>query len=664
LFEKKPKIDNNRRMDKYKGLILDKFQKQAIEEINRGNSIIISAPTGAGKTLIAEYAIEKAISRNKGIIYTAPVKALSNQKYRDFQKLYKDKAGILTGDVSINSEAEVLIMTTEIFRNLILTEPERLSKKEWVIFDEIHYLDDFERGTVWEESLMLMPRHLKILALSATVPNVDKISGWLNDIHHIPIQVIKENIRPVPLKFFFQSSNRIFTKLEDLEESIIETNKIRKIGKIRSKDAPLPKPNRIQTLFEHLKEKEALPCIYFTFSRARTEILAQELAKFDFLNKDEKEKITGLYKKLISKFDLYNNPTAGYLTELVKKGIAFHHAGLLPTLKEVIEQLFTSRLLKVIFTTETFALGINMPARTVVFDTLRKFYGRYHRNLKTRDLYQMAGRAGRRGIDKQGFVFLRINPASISINELKDTLYGQPEKITSQLRSNYATILNLYKDLDENIYDIYPLSFHSYQSDRYGKDKALSLIKSKLSLLKKLNYITGGGNLSNKGKLASRIYSYELQVGEMYEKNFLQRLGEKELAVVISSLIYQPRKNQRRARLNKKERDLAYTLTNITKAIHKEEKKFRIYPQAKRFYFNLNQPLLLWLDGIKFSKLSKFTNIDEGEIVRCFRMDIQMLRELILFEEFEEEFKQKAKRIIRRLNRDVVDAEKQLRQEI
>ncbi|GAG04541.1 unnamed protein product, partial [marine sediment metagenome] len=192
----------------------------------------------------------------------------------------------------------------------------------------------------------------------------------------------------------------------------------------------------------HLQEKDALPCIYFAFGRRRCENLAFELYSFNFLSQQEQEQITLMYDSLCQRFDLKHEKSAQSLGTLIKRGIAYHHAGMLPTLKEVIERLFTSRLLKVIFTTETFALGINMPARTVVFDELRKFYGRYHHNLKTRDFYQMAGRAGRRGMDKEGYVYCRINPRRIQFEELRTILYGKPERITSKFNSSYATVLH------------------------------------------------------------------------------------------------------------------------------------------------------------------------------------------------------------------------------
>lgn len=648
----------------YKNLTLDPFQEEAIRYIEKGFSLLISAPTGSGKTLIAEYAIERAVEKNRGIIYTAPIKALSNQKYRDFRKNFKEKAGILTGDVSINPEAKILIMTTEIFRNLILIDSEKLKNREWVIFDEIHYLDDMERGTVWEEALMLLPPHLKIIALSATVPNIEEIASWLKSIHKNPLKVIKEEKRPVPLKFYFQINNKFFLSFKSLKNSHLLFKDYNQLKKKSYRRVPGSQKNTLSKLFNFLSSQNLLPCIYFSFSRFRTEILAQEISSFNFLNTQETKEITSLYLSFLKKFELEGEKTSEYLYSLIKKGVAFHHAGLLPTLKEVIERLFTSRLLKVIFTTETFALGINMPARTVIFDSLRKYYGSSIKNLKTRDFYQMAGRAGRRGIDKKGYVFIKINPSRITEKELQRIIYGKSERILSQLRSNYATVLNLYRDMKEKIYQIYPLSFHFFQARKEKKEEALQLLRRKLALLKELNYITSNQNLSWKGELASRIYSYELAIGEFYESHYLESCSLKELAILITALVYEPRKNEKKPKPSKYIKKIIEKAEAILKTVYRLERRFKIYPRSKKLYFHMGEIALLWFEGIRFSQLQRFTHIDEGELIRYFRMAIQIFRELLSFEGFSEDFKDRIRQILSRINRDEVDAEKQLRQEI
>ncbi|MDD5568415.1 MAG: DEAD/DEAH box helicase, partial [Candidatus Omnitrophica bacterium] len=507
-------------------MIYDRFQEEAIDFINQGHSVIVSAPTGAGKTAIAEHIITTSIEKNIGVIYTAPIKALSNQKFRDFQAQFGDKIGLLTGDVSLNASAPVLIMTTEIFRNKILDEPRSLEQYSWIIFDEIHYIDNPERGTVWEESLIFLPKHMNLLGLSATIPNIQQFASWIESIHNKTVKVVIEDKRPVPLRFLFQAGGEI-------------TDKIEHFKRLR-----FFKPNKLFGLINYVRNAQGLPCIYFVFGRRRAEELASELACSNFLNGEEKTRILKTYTDLCERFDLKNDRTAQNLYQLIQNGIAYHHAGMLPTLKEVIERLFTSRLLKVIFTTETFALGINMPSRTVIFDELRKFYGRYVRNLKTRDFYQMAGRAGRRGIDTEGFVYCRLNLQRIRIDEAKRIIYGRPEEVRSQLNTSYATILNLYGKYQEDLFKIYPLSLHFFQSRKNDQKEALRLIEAKLKLLKDLNYINNGA-LTEKGEFAKNVYGYELISSELYEQHILEQLDEFGLGVIAVSAVFEPRKNQR-----------------------------------------------------------------------------------------------------------------------
>ncbi|MCM8795477.1 MAG: DEAD/DEAH box helicase [Candidatus Omnitrophica bacterium] len=624
-------------------MVYDRFQQEAIDYINQGYSVIVSAPTGAGKTAIAEYVIEICLKKGKGVIYTAPLKALSNQKFRDFQNQYQDNIGILTGDVSINPLAPVLIMTTEIFRNKVLDEPESLKAYAWIIFDEIHYIDNPERGTVWEESLIFLPEHMKILGLSATIPNIKEFAQWIESIHKRPFKTVIEDKRPVPLHFLFQCNNEIAEKIETLKR--VHDNR----------------PNRLNTLINYLRQKDGLPAIYFVFGRRRAEDLAFELSGYNFLNDQERAQITHLFNELCARFDLQHERSAQILYPLVQRGIAYHHAGMLPTLKEVVERLFTSRLLKVIFTTETFALGINMPSRSVIFDELRKFYGRYIRNLKTRDFYQMAGRAGRRGMDKQGFVYCRINPHHINFEEVKRIIYGRPEEVKSQLNTSYATILNLYARYKEDLYKIYPLSLHYFQSCKYEQKEALRLIEAKLKLLKDWNYILDG-ILTQKGKFAKSVYGYELILAELYDNNILEQLDEFGLGVLSLAIVFEPRKNQHLGVLSKNSRRIKQITEEIYAQIRHKEQRYKIYPFSKSPAFHLSTAIEAWLRGMNFNKILQYTDTDEGEVVRYFRMAVQILREINDAKVTSRTLREKIRKTIHVINRDIVDAEKQLRE--
>lgn len=641
-------------------MLYDPFQQQAIDHINQGYSVIVSAPTGAGKTAIAEHIINECLQSDKGVIYTAPIKALSNQKFRDFQRQYADKIGILTGDVSINPDALVLIMTTEIFRNKILEEPRSLEDKHWVIFDEIHYIDNYERGTVWEESLMFLPAHMRVLGLSATIPNIEELAGWIGKVHSKPIKTVIETVRPVPLHFSYQCQGQITDNMKDLKRLCRDAPAYAYKGK-RYHYAHNLKPNRLKPLIEHIEENNGLPLIYFAFGRQRCEHLAEELYANNFLTAAEQEKITSLFNELALRFGLNHEKSAMLLLPLIKRGIAYHHAGMLPTLKETIERLFFSRLIKVIFTTETFALGINMPAKTVVFDDLRKYYGRFHRELKTRDFYQMAGRAGRRGIDKEGFVYSRVNNYRMKFQEVEKVIFGGYEKVISQFNTSYATLLHLYARYREDIYDIYPLSFHYFQSNAKRRQDNLDLMRSKVELLKRWGYISEN-QLSDKGIFASQVYGYELTFAELYKAKTLEQLDEFQLGMLAAALVFEPRKQDEPVRLIRRAKIVQDVVSGLSDKIIKEERKCRITPASKRCFFHLAGGLLVWMQGADFNRTLMQTNVDEGEVIRYFRMAVQLLREIYSAPVVSALLKEKARNAINAINRDVVDAEKQLRE--
>jgi len=500
---------------------------------------------------------------------------------------------------------------------------------------------------------------MKMLALSATIPNIDEIASWLQSIHKKPLKIVKEMKRPVPLHFFYQTQGEIADNLHKVNSLSYKGNRFyHHRGRRYSKRGHI-KSNRPDSLFKHLSREDRLPCIYFVFGRRRCQYLAEEMMKFNFLNQNEKHNIIKLYKLLCKKFDLDNDKSSFLMLSLIERGIAYHHAGMLPTLKEVVERLFTSRLIKVIFTTETFALGINMPARTVVFDELRKFYGTSFNTLKTRDFYQMAGRAGRRGIDREGFVYSRVNPNYISFQELNKIIYGTPEKVQSRFNASYATILNLYQSYEEKLYDIYPSSLHYFQGKVQFRKRALESLHSKVKILKELGYIRKN-RLTKKGEFSKNVYGYELSLTELYEKGILEQLSETELGILCVALVFEPRKKSVMPKLNRYSRSLQNTTDKTLSHIRKLEKNFKIRPLSKVYYFHLSPCIEAWMKGEDFNRILSYTNEDEGEIIRHFRMAIQILRE-ILDTPSSSEFKDKVKKVIYLINRDIIDAERQLR---
>jgi len=648
----------------------DPFQQRAIDAIDRGASLFVAAPTGSGKTVIADYVIDQALRRGRQVIYTAPIKALSNQKFRDFSARERERVGIMTGDVTISPRAPLLIMTTEIYRNTLLEDASRLARCSWVIFDEIHYLDDPERGTVWEEAIMFTPQHINLLALSATIPNVEELASWIRHVHGRPIEVITEDQRPVPLHVLFQCQNKILESYQDLKQSGYQNREDWRALRHRVRhqrhrrhhddDRWQVRQNRLDTLVQHLAQKDHLPCIFFTFGRRRTEDLAWEASGLGLVTPAEQAQLKALVGDLIRRYQLEHNPSAEALSHLIERGVAYHHAGMLPTVKEVVEQCFVSRLVKLIVTTETFALGLNMPARSVVIDTLKKRVGERFELLRCREFSQMAGRAGRRGMDPAGFVYLRINPTQITYSEVMRLLHSTPEKVQSRFNTAYATLLNLYRRHARRVLELFPQTLYHFQTSGPRREAGLEFMERKLDLLQDRGFLTDEG-LTDKGEFASWMYGYELLLSELHAQGLLESLDPPSLAVLLVAVVYEPRPTLEPVRLNAMSRRLEALCDEPLRVIHRAETKFRITPKSKAPQFQLAATTEAWFHNAPFSRLMKLSEVDEGEIVRYFRMSVQLLRQLNESPAASSGLRRNAQLVLSRINRDVVDAEQQLR---
>ncbi|GFS36787.1 helicase SKI2W, partial [Nephila pilipes] len=419
---------------------LDPFQQKAVVHLEKKESVFVAAHTSAGKTVVAEYAIALARNHVTRVIYTSPIKALSNQKYRDFKEKFGD-VGLITGDVQINPTAFCLIMTTEILRSMLYHGSDVVRELEWVIFDEVHYINDSERGVVWEEVFIMLPDHVNLIMLSATVPNTAEFAEWLGGIKKRKIYVISTLKRPVPLMHYLytgsvgKSENDIFPIVDSSGKFLTEEYmKATKPKDNKSKSSTGPKGPKYNLgvaqekniyigLLGYLQKKDLLPAVCFTLSRKKCNIHAEMLCCKDLTTQVEKREITKFFNECISKLKSEDRklPQVKLMGEQLKLGFGVHHSGILPILKEVVEMLFQRSLLKVLFATETFAMGVNMPTRTVVFDSIRKHDGVNFRDLKPSEYIQMAGRAGRRGKDKIGTVIILCKaevPDSLSLHNM------------------------------------------------------------------------------------------------------------------------------------------------------------------------------------------------------------------------------------------------------
>ncbi|KAM7256254.1 hypothetical protein ACFE04_011995 [Oxalis oulophora] len=507
---------------------LDKFQKEAIYYLERGDSVFVAAHTSAGKTVVAEYAFALASKHCTRAVYTAPIKTISNQKYRDF--CGKFDVGLLTGDISLRPEASCLIMTTEILRSMLYRGADIIRDIEWVIFDEVHYVNDVERGVVWEEVIIMLPRHINVVLLSATVPNTVEFADWIGRTKQKQIHVTGTTKRPVPLEhclfyygeFYKVCENEIFLPQgwKAAKDHYKKKNSTSLTGGISSGTA-LKRENHnhgkqnkhsgpqnsgggggYQTngggqnnwrrppegpiwllLINKLKKNSLLPVVIFCFSKNRCDKSADVIQGIDLTTNSEKSQIRLFCDKAFSRLKGSDRtlPQIVRVQSLLHRGIGVHHAGLLPIVKEVVEMLFCRGVIKVLFSTETFAMGVNAPARTVVFDTLRKFDGREFRQLLPGEYTQMAGRAGRRGLDNIGTVLVMCRDEIPEERDLKHVTVGSATRLESQFRLTYIMIMHLLRVEELKVEDMLKRSFAEFHAQKKLPEKQQQLLMLKLS---------------------------------------------------------------------------------------------------------------------------------------------------------------------------------------
>ena len=779
---------------------LDPFQEEACRAVEAGESVIVAAPTGAGKTVIAEYAAERCRRLGKRVVYTAPIKALSNQKFRDFRAAFgSDHVGVVTGDVTLNPHAPILAMTTEIFRNAVFENARQLNGVACVVFDEIHFINDIERGTVWEESIIFAPQDMQIVCLSATIPNLDQFAGWIESARDKPLRVVSEERRPVPLEHAIYMPGYGVGDLSALKRAIqkereqrrgrssSKTGRGRRGRADRSKRGGSRQQEDAVDLIDDLRENDRLPALYFCFSRRGCEERARQFQTRDsFLTPDQSREILEAYDELREMFRIEEDARAEEFRNLLERGIAYHHAGMLPTLKEAVERLFTRGLVRLLFATETFAVGINMPARTVIFESLEKYDGVSVRPLKALEYQQMSGRAGRRGIDDKGYVYASVNPRNADYLAVQRALTGDPEPIESQFNLSYSSILNLLEQYGDMIYEVAEMSFSNYQNAsktrvlaerirkeekalqsgpplecRFGHDaaeviaqyrevhrevgetlrgmenlrrdakrryrgrngkqrreqalkrlrqaeseakrpyeavpchrcahlqecqKAYSIhkrvwkqtdrlkeemrrtslgqrerIKSRLRALETLGYVEGLAALP-RGEVAKRIHGYEAQSTQLMMAGFFDRASLDAVNALAVAVCFESkrgvwyRKPNDRGTLR-----LLRAAAEETDRIREVEKRCGVDILTPPLDIKLTSAVLAWSQGCAFDELADHTSCSEGDIVRAFRAGADLLRQLRRAAKDHPTLPGKLSDAARRLNRDAVDAERQLR---
>ena len=431
---------------------LDRFQEEAIDYFLQGNSVVVAAPTGSGKTIVGEFAVFYVNKNRQRTFYTTPLKALSNQKYLEFvERFGVEQVGLLTGDNAINQDASIVVMTTEVLRNMIYQTPEKIEELGVAILDEVHFLADKERGVVWEEILILLNKNVKIVALSATVSNVEDFADWLHEIRGDCKFVIEEK-RPVPLSQLIATSNSLIPLFSNEEGQI--NKKVLNLYKRSFTKSHVKSeiPTRIE-IVENIKDYDLLPSIFFIFSRKGCDLAVDQIRKSNvqLTNEDERYEIK---KYLQNRFDDIEASDWSALKvdewiDCAIRGFSSHHAGLIPQMKEAAEYLFQKGLLKLVFATETLSVGINMPAKSVVLERMDKWNGTTHEMLSPAEFTQLTGRAGRRGIDVDGEAIIAFHPHS-EPKFIANLVSSRTFELTSSFEPKYNMILNLLEHRNVN----------------------------------------------------------------------------------------------------------------------------------------------------------------------------------------------------------------------
>jgi superfamily II RNA helicase len=661
---------------RFKDKLLSPFQLEAVRAIQAGNDVLVAAPTGAGKTLVAEYAIEEAVARGQRCIYTAPIKALSNQKFRDFKADGID-VGLMTGDVTINPRAAVLVMTTEILRNAIFENPHALDSLAYAVFDEVHYMDDLERGSVWEESLIFAPLSVRFVCLSATIPNAEELGAWLSQVRGRETVVIQSSRRPVPLEHqLYTARSGIFepSALDRVRKREVETagrmGPARRKQRTRDRRGPsaLSEVPHAGPLLDELQARGWLPALVFAFSRKDCERLARANEGRELLSGAELERMRALQEELTAAFQLEPEFLAGEIMSMARRGIGYHHAGMLPVHKEVVERLFTSGLIRMLFTTETFALGINMPARSVVFHSLRKFDGVTFDYLSTRDYLQMAGRAGRQGIDREGLVFSLLSPKDLAEAPIKRLMAARCEPVESRFRLSFSSILHLVERLGRSrVGEAWEKSFNRFQhrsssprQEARNKKHQARILDAHLALLDELGYLRGD-ELTARGHVAKLINGFELQVTELLFRGALENLPLDALAAVFTGLVYEERRRFEQSFVpSSLYGDVRAAVQRELHALSARAYDHGLADAVKLPDWGLTRVVAAWMDGLPFEELEELTDATPGDVVRTLRMAMQLMRQARRAVPEDWDVHARLFDCMQAINRDVVDARRQL----
>lgn len=736
------RFENIEQFTKQLGYQLDTFQRKACESLEIGRSVLVAAPTGSGKTTVAEFAVFLAQRKtNSRIFYTAPIKALSNQKFHELCEVYgKERVGLLTGDVNIRGNAPIVVMTTEVLRNMIYSDSSALSDLAFVVLDEVHYLADKWRGAVWEEIILHLPSHVRLVSLSATVSNAEEFGDWMHAIRG-DTDVILSNHRPVPLytqvitdsailPFYLNQSGELAERglinpeiLQLPGAKTIESAGAHRQQRTRSRGrAPVRRTKRIRRseIAAALEQHDLLPGIVFIFSRNGCDQAVSQCL-FDgvrLTTQEERAIIREIAHEAITDLTADEATLLGVNTWLAgcERGFAAHHAGLLPQFKSVVEQLFQQRLIKLVFATETLALGINMPARSVTIEQLEKFNGEERVPLTSGEFTQLTGRAGRRGIDHEGHAVIAWG-AGVTAERIATLVSARTFPVKSSFSPTPNMVVNLLQRLSfEHARDSLELSFAQFQADREVVDLAQQLRSEQQSLdayekaakaakstdkkrwldrarkmrkhiegakkrverksgsiartfervvfaLQRYGYVEGE-HVNEWGMTLSHIYGErDLLVAECIREKAWRAIDPAGLAALVCALVYEPRRDEDpNPKLPRGSFDVCFERTiDIWHELDEFDNRAALGGELPP-HPGLSYAMYLWAQGNSLHKTLDASQLSAGDFVRWAKQTIDLLDQIAVaanshhvVDEFLEELAETARKAKQLVKRGIIE---------
>jgi len=564
-------LDYRRRFVEAQGFGLDRFQDEALDAVDAGVNVLVSAPTGSGKTLVANYAIGRILEQGERAFYTTPLKALSNQKYAELCGLFgDDRVGLLTGDTSVNRLAQIVVMTTEVLRNMLLTESDQLTSLGLVVLDEVHYLQDPFRGGVWEEVLILTPSAVRFVALSATIGNADFVGKWFGEVRG-ETAVITETLRPITLHQHLAvvrrgqpaaevlellDGERLSDEARRIDNAMKATRRFRpgprwQGPKSTAPPAPFRAPRRSE-LLQALERDDLLPVIVFIFSRAACDDAVRQCRRDGllFTTPEQRREIERIAEARLLDFsddDLHALEYADFIDSL-RRGLAAHHAGMVPAFREIVETCFVDNLLGVVFATETLALGVNMPARSVAIEKFSKYSDTGRRFLTSGEYAQMTGRAGRRGLDDEGHAIVCF-AQEVALLDVGRVALSHPSELHSSFRPTYNFTANLINHFEiETALEVVQRSYAQFEADHRPAGSRRSLgdqMRARHHVLEELGY-ADGWRLNAQGQLLRSIYhECDLLIAECVTAGIFNDLEPAQLAGLLSSFVFEAKRSSR-----------------------------------------------------------------------------------------------------------------------